>query len=693
MEEGNIDRDRIVDGHLVDDDFFCPVCQCLLWKPCACSKCRHLFCRKCLYTWLENPNSGRRCPFRCEPFEEQDCSLSIQSRLNCLYIHCRNLEFGCTQTLSYNSLEQHENVDCEYLSKRCSECDQLVLMSRMDEHCEMPGLCVPHPVKCTACQTYIEKLVFKDHFHECFLNRMITLDIQTTMNHEQGASSIWLRTILCGLNAINLLEQQRRFSPVPTDLIGVDAVRQARERRCGFFYHMFMMLTFVLANGFKAPFFILAFSAIGLVQCATVILIMYGFFLNDQLHRTGISGIENHLAHQLNVQHQSISGAFQDLNKLMQQAKEMVSISKTIANKIQEKRSDLTSDETIRFRSYLLSLGIDNPVTKESAGSQYHTSLAKELANLLEKALKDTNGIMTLSDAFCRINRARGYELISPEDLLNAAVHMEELGLPVRLRVLSSGIKSFELTNRNEKKDLEEIASLNDQLHRTGISGIENHLAHQLNVQHQSISGAFQDLNKLMQQAKEMVSISKTIANKIQEKRSDLTSDETIRFRSYLLSLGIDNPVTKESAGSQYHTSLAKELANLLEKALKDTNGIMTLSDAFCRINRARGYELISPEDLLNAAVHMEELGLPVRLRVLSSGIKSFELTNRNEKKDLEEIASLVKTVTSMSADQLANQLGIPVIVARERLIAAETNSLLCRDDSIEGLRFYPNLF
>ncbi len=88
---------------------------------------------------------------------------------------------------------------------------------------------------------------------------------------------------------------------------------------------------------------------------------------------------------------------------------------------------------------------------------------------------------------------------------------------------------------------------------------------------------------------------------------------------------------------------------------------------------------------MLNAAVHMEELGLPVRLRVLSSGIKSFELKNRNEKKDLQEIASLVsiefilwkficiikskqvETMKSMSADQLANQLGIPVIVARER--------------------------
>ncbi|CAF3336978.1 unnamed protein product [Rotaria socialis] len=236
-------------------------------------------------------------------------------------------------------------------------------------------------------------------------------------------------------------------------------------------------------------------------------------------------------------------------------------------------------------------------------------------------------------------------------------------------------------------------AAMSDRSHRTGISGIENHLQHQLNVQHQSISGAFQDLNNLMQQAKDMVNISKTIANKIQEQRSDLTSDETIRFRSYLLSLGIDNPVTKESAGSQYHVSLAREVASLLEKSLKDTNGIMTLSDAFCRINRARGYELISPEDLLNAAVHMEQLNLPVRLRVLSSGIKSFELTNHNEEKDLKEITNQVESAKSMSADQLANLIGIPVIVARERLIAAETNGLLCRDDSIEGLRFYPNLF
>jgi len=68
IEEGDIDRDRVVDGDLVPDEYFCPICQYLLWKSRSCSSCQHLFCEKCIRTWIENPNSGKRCPFRCEPF-------------------------------------------------------------------------------------------------------------------------------------------------------------------------------------------------------------------------------------------------------------------------------------------------------------------------------------------------------------------------------------------------------------------------------------------------------------------------------------------------------------------------------------------------------------------------------------------------------------------------------------------------
>ena len=36
---------------------------------------------------------------------------------------------------------------------------------------------------------------------------------------------------------------------------------------------------------------------------------------------------------------------------------------------------------------------------------------------------------------------------------------------------------------------------------------------------------------------------------------------------------------------------------------------------------------------------------------------------------------------------------GIAIVLAKERLLAAEDLGALCRDDTVEGLRFYPNLF
>ena len=47
----------------------------------------------------------------------------------------------------------------------------------------------------------------------------------------------------------------------------------------------------------------------------------------------------------------------------------------------------------------------------------------------------------------------------------------------------------------------------------------------------------------------------------------------------------------------------------------------------------------------------------------------------------------------SLTAEELARLSGLAVVLAKERLLAAETVGRLCRDDSIEGLRFYPNLF
>lgn len=101
------------------------------------------------------------------------------------------------------------------------------------------------------------------------------------------------------------------------------------------------------------------------------------------------------------------------MSQLITLAKDMVSLSKSISEKIRLKQGEVTDDETQRFKSYLLSLGIKDPVTKETHGSgnRYYEQLATQLASYLEKQIKDAGGMMTLTDVYCRVNRARGLEV------------------------------------------------------------------------------------------------------------------------------------------------------------------------------------------------------------------------------------------------------------------------------------------
>ncbi|CAK9826273.1 Vacuolar protein-sorting-associated protein 36 [Anthophora retusa] len=230
---------------------------------------------------------------------------------------------------------------------------------------------------------------------------------------------------------------------------------------------------------------------------------------------------------------------------------------------------------------------------------------------------------------------------------------------------------------------------------RTGIIGIERSLQEKQKATDESISMAFQDLKKLMEMAKDMVSISKTISAKIRERQGDITEDETVRFKSYLMSLGIDDPVTRDAYknSNEYFKQLAKQLADILEEPIKEVGGMMTLTDVYCRVNRARGLELLSPEDLLNASRQLAPLGLPIVLRVFDSGVMVLQIRSHDDNAIVDVIADLIKEKGSLTAEELAQSEGISVLLARERLIVTEKRGRACRDDTIEALRFYPNLF
>ena len=263
LEGGEIDRDRIVDEDLVSEEYFCPVCQYLLWKPRACSSCRHVFCEKCIQTWLDNPISRNKCPFRCEPFQDSPCPTYIQAALLRLDIRCRNASFGCSHIVSYDQLEYHENVQCQFLTKRCVECEQLVLVSKYDEHRRIEGLCHPCPIKCTICQNYFEKAFFRAHFHQCCSNkieqsmiRAFTYPNRQTADLNQTAEPNFILIFLQTIANITLLfQQQKQMSRLPSIFKGLDAIQRAREQNHGYLYHTGVMIKFFLLNWTHFPFF------------------------------------------------------------------------------------------------------------------------------------------------------------------------------------------------------------------------------------------------------------------------------------------------------------------------------------------------------------------------------------------------------------------------------------------------------
>ncbi|XP_031175860.1 vacuolar protein-sorting-associated protein 36 [Sander lucioperca] len=228
-----------------------------------------------------------------------------------------------------------------------------------------------------------------------------------------------------------------------------------------------------------------------------------------------------------------------------------------------------------------------------------------------------------------------------------------------------------------------------------GIVGIERKIEEKRKETDKNISEAFEDLSKLMVKAKEMVELSRSIANKIKDKQGDITEDETIRFKSYLLSMGIANPVTRDTYGSgtHYHMQLAKQLGDMLQAPLEERGGMMALTEVYCLVNRARGMELLSPEDLVNACKMFESLKLPLRLRVFDSGVMVVQLQSHSEEEMIASALDNVLDKGSLTAEEFAKLLGLSVLLCKERLLLAEKMGHLCRDDSVEGLRFYPNRF
>jgi len=226
---------------------------------------------------------------------------------------------------------------------------------------------------------------------------------------------------------------------------------------------------------------------------------------------------------------------------------------------------------------------------------------------------------------------------------------------------------------------------------KAGITGIIRTTETKSKETDKTLQQAFTDINALMEKAKDMVGLAEKIQAILSKENTGNEADNELR--SVLISIGIQSPVTKDSAGSLYHSQLSRQLADWLHKPLERLGGMVTLPDLYCAFNRARGTEMISPDDLYRACVLFEELHLPVRLRRFDSGVLVVQSMSQTDDAIAKQITDLIRLDGPQTAFDVARTKNISIAFATDQLLTAERLGAVCRDETYEGVVFYLNFF
>jgi ESCRT-II complex subunit VPS36 len=142
---------------------------------------------------------------------------------------------------------------------------------------------------------------------------------------------------------------------------------------------------------------------------------------------------------------------------------------------------------------------------------------------------------------------------------------------------------------------------------------------------------------------------------------------------------------------------------------LRKAGGIISLVDLWAMFNRVRGgVELVSPQDFEKAVRLWEKLKLPVRLRTFRSGVLVVQSRDRTDEATIKSILAWMRDLhefppdhevawdwrefgRGVTAQDAAERFGWSIGVAEEELEMAEDRGSLCREEGIEGLKFWEN--
>lgn len=249
-----------------------------------------------------------------------------------------------------------------------------------------------------------------------------------------------------------------------------------------------------------------------------------------------------------------------------------------------------------------------------------------------------------------------------------------------------------------------------------GIAGLERR-GQELRKNNEVIIGnAFEDLEALMTSAKEVIALAEsfaTLSNNDANNQSDTANAVLSQSAS---ALGLITTKDMLASDSLYVSELSRNLAEFLtddtKGILKREGGIMSMVDLWAVFNRSTrgGVELVSPSDFFAAAELWDKLKLPVRLRRFKSGLLVVQARNRTDEKTVASLLSWLRELRhqgpppagempwdwgkygkGVTAQETAERFGWSVGVASEELEMAEERGALCREQGLDGVRWWEN--
>lgn len=249
-----------------------------------------------------------------------------------------------------------------------------------------------------------------------------------------------------------------------------------------------------------------------------------------------------------------------------------------------------------------------------------------------------------------------------------------------------------------------------------GIAGLERRGLEQRQNNEAMIGSAFEDLEALMTSAKEIIALAEQFASQANLGTNGSSEANALASESAsALGLVTTKDMLGSGSGSEslYVSELSRNLAEWLTDdtrgILRKEGGIMTLVDLWAVFNRARGgVELVSPSDFEKAARLWDTLKLPVRLRQFKSGLLVVQGRDRTDEKTIASLLAWLKMLhqeppstevtwdwqmfgRGVTAQETAERFGWSVGVATEELEMAEEAGALCREQGIDGFRFWEN--